>query len=84
MVSAHAERQLRARRNRGCGGAHRVGAFPLVPMVHLKSLRESVLGAHPIEDRAERYHTAGVQNGYITVPATFTPAPRTGAELPAG
>ena len=24
--------------------------------------------------RARRYHTAGVQNGWITVPATFTPA----------
>jgi cytochrome P450 len=24
--------------------------------------------------RAERYHTAGVQNGWVTLPATFTPA----------
>jgi cytochrome P450 len=27
-------------------------------------------------DRARRYHTAGVQNGWITVPATFTPGTR--------
>ena len=25
------------------------------------------------DGRARRYHTAGVQNGWITVPATFTP-----------
>jgi cytochrome P450 len=68
-------------------GIHRcVGAN--LARVELQTMISRVLARIPdyrvIEDRAERYHTAGVQNGYITVPATFTPAPRTGAELPAG
>jgi cytochrome P450 len=60
-------------------GIHRcVGAN--LARAELQTMLSRVLGRIPdyrVDDgRARRYHTAGVQNGWISVPATFTPRTR--------
>ena len=60
-------------------GIHRcVGAN--LARAELQTMLSRVLARIPdyrVDDsRARRYHTAGVQNGWITVPATFTPRKR--------
>lgn len=63
-------------------GIHRcVGAN--LARAELEIMLERVLSRLPdyrLLDGVERYHTAGVQNGYIRVPAAFTPGPKVGSD----
>jgi len=65
-------------------GIHRcVGAN--LARAELQTMLARVLARIPdfdvVHERVRRYHTAGVQNGYLTAPATFTPGVRLGAQL---
>ena len=68
-------------------GIHRcVGAN--LARAELQTMLSRVLARIPdfkiVHERVQRYHTAGVQNGYITVPATFAPGGRMGVQLGTG
>jgi cytochrome P450 len=66
-------------------GIHRcVGAH--LARVELEVMLERVLVRMPDfavdPDGVRRYHTAGIQNGFLSVPATFSPTPALGVGLP--
>jgi len=68
-------------------GIHRcVGAN--LARAELQTMLSRVLARMPdfqvVHEHVQRYHTAGVQNGYITAPATFTSGARTGVPLATG
>ncbi|MFY1634015.1 cytochrome P450 [Solwaraspora sp. WMMB335] len=62
-----------------CVGAHLATVQAVVMLQEvLRRIPDYVID----EDRVERYPSIGVVNGYVNLPATFTPSPATGVSLP--